>query len=188
MEDLSSKTKFMVDPRGDGSPEDYSFLQVEGMELCSVRTRSLQDWPRSAYYDSDEDCLHFISYDANGKSYLLETAFRVGRGHERREAQWTVEEIQSQISDPSSTEDIVVLMADDLQKKDDAFPPREEPSEEDLPQRVPPLDRDDVLYPVARCHGMSEDLRQKLRDIISKPGISQDQLPKGSIIDRRKSG
>jgi len=151
------------DSRGiDGPVEGSSFLVADGMFKRSVRTKSLRGWPRESYSEASKrridkngkeipgkDIIHFISYDSDNKSYLLESAVRIGKGDQRQESSMTVEEIKSELPDgPESMVKIVEILASRLAYTNEGFPEKPVYNLEPVNQ---PIEPSDVLSPCRRA-------------------------------------
>lgn len=160
----------------------YKFVLAREAPRFSIRTKSEKEWPREAYLDKGEDKenLHFIAYDPESDSYLLETAVRMGKGYERREARMTVEDIKARNggSNPDSTQHVVEIMSEDLTCTTDwVYPPAGPP----LERSNPPIERGDILENVRGARGLKPKQRDIIREMLKRGAVKQDQLPEGVV-------
>jgi hypothetical protein len=177
----------------EGPVEGFSFLIVIGLPNKSVRTKSERSWPREAYHETvkrsldkkgreipGKDILHFISYDADSKSYLLESAVRIGKGHQRQEAKMTVDEIKAEMPDgPESMPKIVEILATRLAYTSEGFPERPVYDKPKPGNRL--IDPKDVLASCPRAACLSDEHREAVRRLVAADPIEKKDLPDGVL-------
>lgn len=182
------------DSQGPNGPvEGCSFLLVKSMPNQSVRTKSSKGWPREVYHEvvartqdkegkeiEGKNILHFISYDSDNKSYLLESAVQIGMGYQRQEAKMTVDEIRKSLADsPDSMAKIVEVLSANLAHTDEGFPKKPVFDKPKPSNRQ--IEKDDVLAPCRQAVCLSEEHREIVRNFIASDPIEKKDLPDGVL-------
>lgn len=175
MQEYKGKVEYINDPYG-----TYSYLRVIKRSGRSIRTRADESWPRKNFID-DGDNLYFASFDPDGAKYLIEASIRIGLGHERREVEWTVEEIEDQLGEEiESTQQVVEFLLEELEYSEGSFPPPPAAPTEPI-RKNPPVKEGDVLFGGRGINGISLEHREKVREMIRNGSVRQDELPPGAI-------
>jgi hypothetical protein len=175
--------QFFTSRRGGEDGGEISYLMAGRDALRSVITKGERHWKRECFHETspDVDALHFISFDEDSDSYLLESVVKSGRSYHRHEASMTVDEIKkSSEGDIESIFDVVRAMSKSLEPQESKGFQGELPIRSDVTSSR--LEEGDPLNAVRGGASIPEGKRGAIRKLLSLDAVEKKELPEGVLV------